>query len=132
MTTETAVKISNNEVRDEDLPEFREIKFENINQLELDHPGANDREYRQRRDKIAGLAADFRETHSITDVEYTAEEQEVWQIVATKLEEIQAQRASEFYLDAKRKLGITTTKNSAAFGNEQTSQRTVELAARAD
>ncbi len=113
MPTETpkpAFNLTNYEVKDEDLPEFREIKFENINQLELDHPGANDREYRTRRDDIAGLAKNFRETHSITDVEYTAEEQEVWRIVATKLEEIQAKRASQFYLDAKSKLGITTTK----------------------
>ena len=107
-TTERDFKLTNYEVRDEDLPEFREIKFENINQLELDHPGANDAAYRKRRDNIADLAAKFRETHSITDVEYTDEEQKVWHIVATKLEEIQARRASTFYLDAKRKLGITT------------------------
>ena len=109
-TTKPAFKLTNYEVKDEDLPEFRDIKFENINQLELDHPGANDKEYRTRRDNIAGLAKKFRETHSITDVEYTAEEQEVWRIVATKLEEIQAKRASAFYLDAKEKLGITTTR----------------------
>ncbi len=109
-TTKTAVELKNYEVRDEDLPEFRDIKFENINQLELDHPGASDQEYRTRRDNIAGLAKKFRETHEITDVEYTNEEQGVWRIVATKLEEIQAKRASEFYLDAKKKLGITTTK----------------------
>ena len=108
-TTKPAFNLTNHEVRDEDLPEFRDIKFENINQLELDHPGASDAEYRTRRDSIAGLAKNFRETHSITNVEYTAEEQGVWQIVATKLEEIQARRASAFYLDAKRKLGITTT-----------------------
>ena len=109
-TTKPAFNLTNYEVKDEDLPEFRDIKFENINQLELDHPGANDKEYRTRRDNIAGLAKKFRETHQITDVEYTAEEQEVWRIVATKLEEIQAKRASAFYLDAKRKLGITTTR----------------------
>ncbi len=109
-TTKPAFNLTNYEIKDEDLPAFGDIKFENINQLELDHPGANDKEYRTRRDNIAGLAKKFRETHQITDVEYTDEEQEVWRIVATKLEEIQAKRASEFYLDAKRKLGITTTK----------------------
>lgn len=109
-TTQPVLEISNNEIRDEDLPAFGDIKFENINQLELDHPGANDKEYRRRRDDIAALAKNFRETGTITDVEYTAEEQKVWQIVAAKLEELQATRASEFYLDAKRKLGITTTR----------------------
>jgi len=115
MTTETAsakiepeFSLSNYEVRDEDLPEFRDMKFEKINQLELDHPGASDEAYRVRRDHIASLAKNFRETHVITDVEYTDEEQKVWQIVATRLEELQAKRASEFYLDAKSKLGIST------------------------
>ena len=109
-TTDSNFNLANYEIRDEDLSEFGDIKFENINQLELDHPGANDAEYRTRRDKIAGLAKKFRKTHEITDVEYTDEEQKVWQIVATKLEEIQARRASAFYLDAKEKLGITITR----------------------
>lgn len=105
---EPAFNLSNYEVKDSDLPEFRDMKFEQINQLDLDHPGANDEDYRTRRDHIAALAKNFRETHVITDVDYTPEEQKVWQIVATKLEEIQAKRASEFYLDAKRKLDIST------------------------
>jgi monomeric phenylalanine-4-hydroxylase len=115
MTTETAsaetkpeFSLSNFEVKDEDLPEFRDMQVEKINQLELDHPGASDEAYRRRRDHIAGLAKNFRETHRITDVEYTPEEQKVWQIVATRLEELQAKHASSFYLDAKRKLGIST------------------------
>lgn len=107
-TKEPAFNLTNYEVKDSDLPEFRDMKFEQINQLDLDHPGANDAEYRTRRDHIAALAKNFRETHIITDVEYTPEEQQVWQIVATKLEEIQARRASEFYLEAKRKLDIST------------------------
>jgi phenylalanine-4-hydroxylase len=107
-TKEPAFNLSNYEVKDSDLPEFRDMKFEQINQLDLDHPGANDANYRERRDHIAALAKNFRETHVITDVDYTPEEQKVWQIVATKLEEIQAKRASEFYLEAKRKLDIST------------------------
>ena len=106
--TEPEFSVSNYEVKDEDLPEFRDMKFEKINQLELDHPGASDTEYRTRRDGIAALAKNFRETGTITDVEYTDEEQKVWQIVATRLEELQADHASEFYLEAKRKLGIST------------------------
>jgi phenylalanine-4-hydroxylase len=107
-TTKPIFSLANNEVKDEDLPEFRDMQFEKINQLDLDHPGASDEEYRTRRDHIANLAKNFRETRKITDVEYTDEEQRVWQIVATRLEEIQAKRASEFYLEAKRKLGIST------------------------
>jgi len=110
MLTETAkplVKLDNFEVKDGDLPEFRDMKFEDINQLALDHPGASDEAYRERRDYIAGLAKTFRETGIITDVEYTAEEQGVWRHVAEELEELQATRASKFYLQAKKDLAIS-------------------------
>jgi phenylalanine-4-hydroxylase len=107
-TAEPAFTISNYEVKDEDLPEFRDMKFEEINQLHLDHPGASDMEYRTRRNYIASLSKNFRETGVITDVEYTEEEQNIWRIVAARLEELQAKRASSFYLEAKKKLGIST------------------------
>jgi phenylalanine-4-hydroxylase len=92
----------------EDLPKFTELAFENLEQMDLDHPGANDPEYRTRRDYIAGLAKNFRETGVITDVEYNAREQRVWRYVAEELEELQENLASEFYLKAKRNLDITT------------------------
>ena len=105
---EPAFKVSNYAVSDEDLPAFRDMKFENINELHLDHPGASDGEYRTRRDYIASLAKEFRETGVITDVEYDEREQRVWQHVAEKLEELQHKYASPFYLNAKKNLGITT------------------------
>lgn len=106
-TTEPAFIVSNHAVSDDDLPEFRDLAFEDINQLDLDHPGANDPEYRKRRDYIASLAKKFRETGVITDVDYTEEEQNIWRIVATRLEELHAKRASGFYLKAKKDLGIS-------------------------
>ncbi len=106
-TTVSAVDISNYRIADEDLPEFRDLEFEDINQLHLDHPGANDENYRQRRDYIAVLAKKFRETGVITDVEYTDEEQGVWRHVAGKLEELQNRYASPFYLRAKKDLGMS-------------------------
>jgi phenylalanine-4-hydroxylase len=106
-TTEPAFTVENYEVRDEDLPEFRDMQFEDINELHLDHPGANDEAYRARRDYIASLAKKFRETGVITDVDYTEDEQGVWRYVAEELEEIQARRASRFYLQAKKDLGIS-------------------------
>jgi phenylalanine-4-hydroxylase len=104
MITETAFTAAADPV-----PEFRDMKFEEINQLALDHPGASDEAYRTRRDYIASLSKRFREDpeHKIIDVDYTPEEQKVWQIVASRLEEIQARRASRFYLAAKKKLGIS-------------------------
>jgi phenylalanine-4-hydroxylase len=103
-----AIEISNFKVRDEDLPAFTDLEFEHINELQLDHPGANDLAYRQRRDYIASLAKSFRETGVITDVEYTPREQRVWRYVAEELEELQQKYASPFYLRAKRDLEITT------------------------
>jgi phenylalanine-4-hydroxylase len=100
--------IENFRVADEDLPEFRDLKFENINELHIDHPGANDAGYRLRRDYIASCAKSFRETGDITDVEYNAREQRVWRYVAEELEELQQKYASPFYLGAKKELGIRT------------------------
>ncbi len=92
------------------MPEFEDMPFEDIEELPLEHPGAHDPEYRTRRDHIAALSKQFRldPEHKIVDVEYTPEEQKIWQIVATKLEELHQKYASSFYLDAKKKLGITT------------------------
>jgi monomeric phenylalanine-4-hydroxylase len=104
---EPAFTISNYSVTDEDLPEFRDMKFENINELHIDHPGANDMEYRARRDYIASLAKNFRETGVITDVEYSPREQRVWRYVAEELEDLHQKYASPFYLRAKKDLGIT-------------------------
>jgi len=106
--TEADFAIENFTVSDADLPEFKDLKFENINELHLDHPGANDAEYRTRRDYIAQCAKSFRETGEITDVDYNAREQRVWRYVAEELEELQQKYASPFYLRAKKDLGITT------------------------
>lgn len=107
---EADFSISNFRIEKEDLPEFKDMKFENINELHLDHPGANDAEYRKRRDYIASLAKKFRETGEITDVDYTPREQRVWRYVAEELEELQQKYASPFYLRAKKDLGISNEK----------------------
>lgn len=100
--------LENFAVADEDLPAFRDMEFEDIEELHLDHPGANDPEYRTRRDYIASLSKKFRQTGEITDVDYTDEEQAIWRHVATRLEDLHERHASPFYLQAKRDLGITT------------------------
>jgi phenylalanine-4-hydroxylase len=106
-TVEPAFQIENIHISDADLPEFGDMPFENINELHLDHPGANDPAYRERRDYIASLSKKFRETGVITDVDYTEEEQAIWRHVAGRLEEAHARRANEFYLQAKKDLGIS-------------------------
>lgn len=107
MPTEAGSDVHTTPTKVKDLPEFRDLKFENINELHLDHPGANDPEYRKRRDYIASLAKKFRETGEVTDVDYSEQEQEIWRHVATRLEELHEKHASPFYLKAKRDLGIT-------------------------
>ncbi|MFN0279515.1 MAG: phenylalanine 4-monooxygenase [Pyrinomonadaceae bacterium] len=107
-TIESDFAIENFRVSDQDLPEFKDMKFEDINELHLDHPGASDPEYRKRRDHIASLAKKFRETGEITDVDYNEEEQNIWRHVASRLEELHERHASPFYLKAKKDLGITT------------------------
>jgi phenylalanine-4-hydroxylase len=115
MLTETArtasktdFPLDNFHITDADLPEFRDMPFEDIEELDLDHPGASDPEYRERRGYIASLAKKFRETGEITDVEYNEQEQAIWRHVATRLEELHQRHASPFYLRAKRDLGIST------------------------
>jgi monomeric phenylalanine-4-hydroxylase len=106
--TEADFAISNYRISDTDLPEFRDMQFEDINELHLDHPGANDPAYRKRRDYIASLSKKFRETGEITDVDYTEAEQGIWRRVATRLEDLHQKHASPFYLRAKKDLGIST------------------------
>jgi phenylalanine-4-hydroxylase len=108
VSSEPDFAIENYHVSDEDLPEFKDLKFENINELHIDHPGANDVAYRERRDYIAGLAKSFRETGVITDVDYSPREQRVWRYVAEELEDLHQRYASPFYLSAKKELGIKT------------------------
>ena len=95
--------------KSEKMPEFVDMPFEDIEELPIDHPGAHDDEYRTRRDYIASLSKQFRldPNHKIIDVDYSPEEQRIWQIVATKLEEFHKKYASAFYLSANKMLGIT-------------------------
>lgn len=94
------------------MPDFKDMPVQNIEDLPIKHPGAHDHDYRERRDYIAGLSKKFRmdPEHKIIDVDYTSEEQEIWQIVSTKLEELHEKYASSFYLEAKKNLGITKEK----------------------
>jgi phenylalanine-4-hydroxylase len=109
-TAEAEFTLDNIHITDADLPAFTDMPFEDIEELHLDHPGANDEEYRKRRDHIAGLSKKFRETGVITDVEYTEEEQAIWRHVAERLEELHQRHASPFYLRAKRDLGISNVR----------------------
>ncbi|MDO8626555.1 MAG: hypothetical protein Q7K39_03840 [Candidatus Magasanikbacteria bacterium] len=75
--------------------------------INLDHPGAHDPEYRERREHIATLAKQFRANpRLIPELKYTEAEHETWSIVANELERLHGARACEMYLEARPKLKI--------------------------
>jgi len=105
--SESHHSVENIHISDADIPAFTDMPFEDIEELHLDHPGASDEEYRERRDHIASLSKKFRETGVITDVDYTEKEQGIWRHVSERLEELHQKHASPFYLKAKKDLGIS-------------------------
>lgn len=58
--------------------------------LEADHPGFHDINYRQRRAKLAELALNHRMQHEIPTTEYTKEEVETWGLVWDTMEDLWA------------------------------------------
>lgn len=93
----------------EDFP-TADIGVEQISTLPLDHPGAHDPAYRARRNYIADLARQYRQSadHIIPDTAYTKEETAVWRHICRQLETAHARHACSLYLEAKRKLGISS------------------------
>jgi phenylalanine-4-hydroxylase len=77
-----------------------------IVQLDPDHPGFRDREYRQRRNQIAQLAMDFQPGDQIPDAPYTAEEHQVWRTIWAALEPAHQQHACAEYLASLRRLSF--------------------------
>jgi len=77
-----------------------------IVQLDPDHPGFRDREYRQRRNQIAQLAMNFQPGDQIPDAPYTAEEHQVWRTIWTALEPAHQKHACAEYLASLRRLSF--------------------------
>jgi phenylalanine-4-hydroxylase len=68
--------------------------------LDRDHPGFRDLDYRKRRDAIARLALAHRPGEPAPRVEYTAEEQKVWQVALEALKALHARWACRGFLAA--------------------------------
>lgn len=77
-----------------------------IVQLEADHPGFNDAEYRRRRDQIAQLAADHRPGEPVPRVVYSAAETATWGTVFSELSKLYPTHACSEYNEAIKAIGF--------------------------
>ena len=77
-----------------------------IVQLDPDHPGFRDREYRTRRNQIAQIAMKYHPRDPIPDAPYTPEEHQVWRTIWTALEPAHQQHACAEYLASLRRLSF--------------------------
>ncbi|HTG91204.1 MAG TPA: phenylalanine 4-monooxygenase [Pyrinomonadaceae bacterium] len=81
-----------------------------IVQLDPDHPGFRDAEYRARRNHIAQIAMSYRAGDPIPDAPYTAEEHGVWQTIWQALGPAHRKHACSEYLDCLDQLDFDTNR----------------------
>jgi phenylalanine-4-hydroxylase len=77
-----------------------------IVQLDPDHPGFRDQEYRARRNQIAQLAMNYRPGDPIPDAPYTPDEHRVWQTIWEALGPAHQKHACAEYLSALERLSF--------------------------
>src|ERR687893_2698101 len=76
--------------------------------LAHDHPGANDPDYRRRRNEIAALALAWEPGQPAPDVRYQEDEQNVWRTVCRELAPKHERLAIREFLEAKEALDLPT------------------------
>jgi phenylalanine-4-hydroxylase len=77
-------------------------------QLDPDHPGFRDADYRARRNQIAEIALGYVPGNAIPPAPYTDEEHGVWQTIWQALEPAQQRHACAEYLECVRRLSFDT------------------------
>ena len=77
-----------------------------IVQLDPDHPGFRDPEYRRRRNQIAQIAMKYHPGDPIPDAPYTIEEHQVWSVIWRALRPAHQKHACAEYLDALTRLNF--------------------------
>lgn len=86
----------------------QQLVIETLPILDLDHPGAQDLEYRKRRLMIANAAIAFHHadpsSREIPVIQYTEEEQGVWRHIVQKITPLQEKWACSFYKEGRRQL----------------------------
>src|SRR5712692_8620131 len=75
-----------------------------IVQLDPDHPGFRDPEYRARRNQIAQLALRYQPGQEIPDAPYTPEEHRVWRAIWSALQPAHQEHACAEYLECLKHL----------------------------
>ncbi|GAB3207641.1 phenylalanine 4-monooxygenase [Nocardia tengchongensis] len=70
------------------------------------HPGVHDPVYRSRRNAIAAMALEYRPGDPVPRVDYTAAEQQVWQIVSRELARKREKYACTEVIEAAERLGL--------------------------
>ena len=75
-----------------------------IVQLDPDHPGFRDREYRERRNQIAQIALSYQPGDPIPNAPYTEEENEVWSVIWKALQPAHQKHACAEYLKCLERL----------------------------
>jgi len=80
------------------------IDRNSIVQLDPDHPGFRDAEYRRRRNEIAQIAMKYRPSDPIPDAPYTPEEHQVWSTIWQALGPAHQKYACVEYLECLKKL----------------------------
>jgi phenylalanine-4-hydroxylase len=77
-----------------------------IVQLDPEHPGFRDAEYRARRNAIAQIAMDYQPGEPVPDAPYTSEEHEVWRTIWEALDAAHERNACREYLECIRRLKL--------------------------
>lgn len=77
-----------------------------IVQLDPDHPGFRDAEYRARRNRIAQIALEYQPGMPIPDAPYTREEHEVWRTIWKALNQAHEAHACTEYRECVRRLNL--------------------------
>lgn len=77
-------------------------------ELDQDHPGFRDPDYRARRGHIAQLARDFLETNHIQDAPYTEAEHALWRHICARIEAAHQRYACDAFKQGWRALDLDT------------------------